>query len=365
MREEVTMRLPLTKSAKPVRGALAAVLALLALAATPGAPTYAQAGAERVAGVINFGRVTERYFRGGKVTAEGVENLYKMGVRTIIDLRDDPSPGEPEACARLGILYHKFPMDGHARPDAATVERILDIIRSADAPVYVHCSAGKHRAGTVCALYRMRVQGWSPDRAWAEQQTYGFGPREEHPELFAFTYGGAEPKAADTPAFAVAASQPATVGAHGAPAGPSLSPSAGYVPLHDVIAQARAEGGSGDVLKVDLEYDIARDVATWDVTFSSGVEYEFDARSGAFLGSKEKSPAKIATMSPLGIERAGSPLKGFEDVMSRAASAANRAVLEMELKRIKGGPRTVFEVVFVDGVTHYYDAESGEHLVAM
>src|SRR5262245_12234288 len=144
---------------------------------------------KKVEGVRNFGKVTELYFRGGAVTPEGVHHLASMGVRTIIDLRDKPSPGEPEACKQNGIKYFKFPMDGSVTPDDQAVNKILSIIQSAKAPVYVHCSAGKHRAGTIAALYRLRVQGWSKDRTWAEQQSYGFGPAEEHPALYAYVYG--------------------------------------------------------------------------------------------------------------------------------------------------------------------------------
>jgi protein tyrosine/serine phosphatase len=53
----------------------------------------------------------------------------------------------------------------------------------------VHCSAGKHRSGTIAALYRTRVQGWSKEKAWAEQQSYGFGTPEKHPELYDYVYG--------------------------------------------------------------------------------------------------------------------------------------------------------------------------------
>jgi protein tyrosine phosphatase (PTP) superfamily phosphohydrolase (DUF442 family) len=344
----------------------AAAIAIVAAAASVTAA--AQTGRERVDGVTNFGRVTDRYFRGGKVTPVGVENLARLGVRTIIDLRDDPNPEEPEACAKLGITYYNFGLNGHATPDDATVDKVLGMIRDADAPVYVHCSAGKHRAGTVCALYRMKVQGWSADRAWAEQQEYGFGAREEHPELFAFAYDGgyaghvgADPvasaaSAARSPLAAAPVSQTrvttvATVAA--APA--ALSTSARYLALADVVVRAKARGATGEILKIDLEYDIERTFATWDVTFTSGLEYEFDAVTGAYLGAKPKAAAKLAIMVPV-----GDGAKSFLDVMRAAEASAKQPVQEMELKHIKGTPRTVFEVVMADGVTIVYDAATGE-----
>jgi uncharacterized membrane protein YkoI len=137
-----------------------------------------------------------------------------------------------------------------------------------------------------------------------------------------------------------------------------LSPSGAYLPLADVLARAKAEGGSGDVLKIDLEWDLERSVATWDVTFSNGVEYEFDAATGALLGSKQKAAAKLATMLPIGLER-GTGIKGFAEIMRGAEASAGRPVQEMELKRIKGQDRAIFEVVLVDGTTIFYDAATG------
>ena len=165
----------------------ACAFALAALALAPVALAR-----DQVPGVRNFGRVTDMYYRGGEVTTRGLENLEAMGVRTVIDLTGK-NDGEGKTCRRLGMKYYSFPMDANERPDDASVERILNIIQSAREPVYVHCSAGKHRAGTICALYRTRVQGWSPGRAWAEQQAYGFGSAKEHPEVYEYVYGRGGP----------------------------------------------------------------------------------------------------------------------------------------------------------------------------
>lgn len=175
---------------RPRGGALRLVAAALAFVIlSPLAHAGHRSGGEHVKGVTNFGRVTDLYFRGGKVTKDGVQNLYDMGVRTIIDLTDHRK--EEPAARRLGMKFFSFPMDGDERPDDAKVTAILKILTEAKAPVYAHCSAGKHRAGTIAALYRIRVQGWTAERTWAEQQHFGFGSAEEHRELFDYVYGKA------------------------------------------------------------------------------------------------------------------------------------------------------------------------------
>jgi tyrosine-protein phosphatase SIW14 len=393
------------------------------------AVTFAQSSQEQVEGVKNFGRVTDRYFRGGQITEVGVDRLARMGVRTIIDLRDKPSAGEPEACERNGIKYFKFPMNGHTTPDEKPVNEILSLIQGAKEPVYVHCSAGKHRAGTVAALYRMRMQGWSKERAWAEQQSYGFGPAGEHPELYAYVYGERQgltdasllsvstrsadkdknkddeksPKSKkkddgddddkkfskskkskvepsrskkkdskgdddekakddsdkadkeDSKADTEPASEPDSDQASG-----RLSANASYISVMDAIERANAEGASGDLLKIDLEWDDVRSVVTWDLTFSSGTEYEFDARTGKMLGTKPKAAAKLAVLLPLELNGSAKRLLTFQEIIKKVEKSKGQSVVEMELKRTKGSSQTVFELNLSNGATVYYDAVTGE-----
>src|SRR5262245_3449622 len=157
----------------------------------------ADAGPESLEGVTNFGRVTKLYFRGGRVTTKGVENLHAMGVRTIIDLTKHHD--EEAAARRLGMTYYSFPLKGKKAPSDATVAAILRIITEAKEPVYAHCSGGKQRAGTIAALYRMRVQGWSPARAWEEEERYGFGSPTRHLALYQYAYCGRGPCAGPAP----------------------------------------------------------------------------------------------------------------------------------------------------------------------
>ena len=406
-------------------------------------PASALPSREPLEGVENFGKVTDRYFRGGKVTPAGVERLAEMGVRTIVDLRDKESPGEAETCARHGIRYYKFPMDGHVTPDDKMIHRVLSIIEQAKEPVYVHCSAGKHRAGTIAALYRMRVQGWSKEKAWAEQQSYGFGPAEEHPELYAYVYGKssagagrrvvevasrtargdddddekekskskkkekafkskkddddddekdkAKDKKGDVDQEKKSSKSKSASGkvkkqendvvaevedkpsrnrtdeeaeptkkstSSENPAG--LSADADYISVAEAVKLAKASGGNGEILKIDLEWDTARSVTTWDVTFSSGTEYEIDALSGELLGKKSKAPAKLAALSPLAMDsRSTKGGLSFQDIIRKAEAQHGQTVIEMEMKSIKGRPGTLFEVVLADGKTLFYDAATG------
>jgi hypothetical protein len=51
---------------------------------------FALAAAQPV-GVPNFHQVSERIYRGAQPTTEGFQELAKMGIKTVVDLRREPS----------------------------------------------------------------------------------------------------------------------------------------------------------------------------------------------------------------------------------------------------------------------------------
>ena len=349
----------------PVGRSLAAVLVLVSLFWGTGAFAQSPKPAGNPAGVSNFGRVTPRFLRGGEVTADGLKNLYGLGVRTIVDLRDDPEPEEAELCKQLGLTYYSFPLTGHEAPDPAAMQKVLDLIGEADAPIYVHCSGGKHRAGTACAMYRMRVDGWTPERAWSEQQAYGFGPPEEHAEMFLSLYAGttvAKRLGRDAAVLSSRMVYPDVARARSTPGttGSTMSWSVRYSEPRVAIRRARAAGATGDVLRVDIEYDSKATKPLWKIIFSSGLEYRFDATTGKALGSKPKDPDSVATLSPL---RISPRYSGFRRVALAAERVAGVSATEIELKRIKGRKKAFYEVALADGTTFYIDALSGRQIV--
>ena len=56
------------------------------------------------------------------------------------------------------------------------VVRFLKIVTDGErTPAFVHCQRGADRTGTMCAIYRVAVQGWSKDEAIEEMTKGGFG----------------------------------------------------------------------------------------------------------------------------------------------------------------------------------------------
>jgi protein tyrosine/serine phosphatase len=59
------------------------------------------------------------------------------------------------------------------------LDHFVVLMESSPAPVYVHCHGGKHRAGALALAWRVRVKGWSWDKAVAEFEANGGSAEED------------------------------------------------------------------------------------------------------------------------------------------------------------------------------------------
>ena len=131
-------------------------------------------------GILNFGRVNDRLFRGAQPDELGIKNLKRLGVTLVINLRmpKDTSKAESDQAAASGILYTNVPLAGVGRPADAQVAKILSLIEAAPRPVFVHCEHGCDRTGTIIACYRIKHDQWSGASALQEAGEYGMSKLE-------------------------------------------------------------------------------------------------------------------------------------------------------------------------------------------
>lgn len=152
-----------------------AVGAVLTLLAAPGLTQ----DDTRYKELPNFHRVNEAIYRGAQPKPGGLQLLRKLGVKTIVNLRNDDSRAEEEeADARsVGLRYFNIPLGRLGRPDDKDIEQVLSTINDPEnQPVFVHCKKGADRTGVVIAIYRITHDGWTSQQAKAEANHYGMKP---------------------------------------------------------------------------------------------------------------------------------------------------------------------------------------------
>ncbi len=167
-----------------------ALLGLVALTVVIVAPfLYAAARADRPR---NF-RVVEDgvLYRSGQLTPVAfAQVLDDHHIKTVITLRTTrdaarPYPDEWEriACEARGlkhirIIPRRWVADESGEiPASHAVREFLAVMDDpANYPVLVHCFAGIHRTGAMCAVFRMEYQKWTPDEAVGEMHSCGFEP---------------------------------------------------------------------------------------------------------------------------------------------------------------------------------------------
>jgi protein tyrosine/serine phosphatase len=168
------------------------LLCLLALSVTPAfsqeavpAPPPAEIAAAAAArperwaepieleGVPNLHRLTDGLYRSEQPSSLGFQNLEKLGIRTVINLRyfnddDEEAEGTRLQLKRVKILTWRA-------GDEHVVEVMRMLRRQEDGPFLIHCQHGADRTGLMSAMYRMLEQNWSPQDALAELVDGGYG----------------------------------------------------------------------------------------------------------------------------------------------------------------------------------------------
>lgn len=163
------------------RLALACLLALaLPSCAKPPPARSGRTFAERIEpgpGLSNVAKVAPDVYRGAQPSAEGFKALKDMGVKTVIGFRSHHSTRKDVEA--LGMSSVELPLQadviGSTPPSEDQVRTFFEtVLDPARRPVYFHCAHGKDRTGTMAALYRIEVDGWTPEEAVEEMQAFGY-----------------------------------------------------------------------------------------------------------------------------------------------------------------------------------------------
>jgi len=151
-------------------GIISAVFAFAAIGAaqeTPQKTAYVK--------IKNFGQMDDRFYRGAQPKETDYKDLAALGIKTVIDLTEDPKPYEKTTVESLGMRYINIPMVDKKYPTAEATEAFLKTVADPNTgKFFVHCAGGRHRTGAMGAVYRYEFYGWNFDQVYQEMKTYDF-----------------------------------------------------------------------------------------------------------------------------------------------------------------------------------------------
>jgi len=157
------------------------VIVLSALTILP-ASRAAAGGSERpaqwavpitMAGVGNLHKINKGLYRSAQPTKEGMKNLEKLGIKTVINLRAFHS--DSDEISGTELLNDALSVKTWHMEDEDVIQVLRIIRKKENGPFLIHCLHGADRTGVMSAMYRIVAQGWTKEAALQEMVEGGYG----------------------------------------------------------------------------------------------------------------------------------------------------------------------------------------------
>ena len=155
---------------------IAAAGALMAVTASA-----QQVTKKEIPGISTFAQVETTIACGGSTKPEAIQEIRKMGFKSVINLRLASEEGaqveeEGAAVKAAGMNYVHLPFNAQA-PDPNLIDNFIAAVTlPANQPAYVHCAAGG-RAASLWMVKRVLADHWDEARALAEANALGLNDR--------------------------------------------------------------------------------------------------------------------------------------------------------------------------------------------
>lgn len=124
-------------------------------------------------GVPNLHRLDAHVYRSAQPSALGMRELEKLGITTVLCLRDLHDDVDEASGTKLRLV--RVELNAWHVNEAEAQQALRVLVDPSNHPVLVHCQHGADRTGLVSALYRMVVQGWTAEAAVDEMVRGGYG----------------------------------------------------------------------------------------------------------------------------------------------------------------------------------------------
>ncbi|HKY05883.1 MAG TPA: protein-tyrosine phosphatase family protein [Blastocatellia bacterium] len=148
--------------------------------------------------IPNFAKVTDKLFRGALPDFDGYRALAeKLDVYRVCSMIEHESQDDRKLALSAGIKEWRYiPFSDRDAPEPKSVKEWLDYVRSAKkkGAIFTHCRGGRHRTGTLVAVFRVVDCGWTKERAFEEMLRYGWYGALGHEPLLEWFFDEFDPK---------------------------------------------------------------------------------------------------------------------------------------------------------------------------
>lgn len=127
----------------------------------------------KLTGVPNFGEVTPYLYRGAQPSLQGFQGLAAMGIDIVVDARLSQKSSEKKMVTAAGMQYISIPWHCMFPKDKAMAQFLAVLRENPKKKIFVHCRLGDDRTGMMIAAYRMAVDNWTSEEAFAEMMHFG------------------------------------------------------------------------------------------------------------------------------------------------------------------------------------------------
>lgn len=131
-----------------------------------------------IAGIRNGGKISAVLYRGAQPSEQGLSEMKKLGITTIVDLRGEDAEKirwERRTAESLGMRFVNIPLSGWSPPTNEQVVQFFSLLRGDSTQrIFVHCRFGDDRTGVFVATYRMAFEKWTAYQAMKEMYFFGF-----------------------------------------------------------------------------------------------------------------------------------------------------------------------------------------------
>jgi protein tyrosine/serine phosphatase len=157
------------------RQVLLALVTVLSVAVVTSAQKVSDTSSNQSIKIKNFGQMDDRFYRGAQPKEQDYKALAELGIKTIIDLREDTETYSKSAVEAQGMTYINIPMIAKKYPTPEAIETFLKTVNDpSTGKFYVHCAGGRHRTGAMGAVYRYQFYNWDFEQVYKEMKKYDF-----------------------------------------------------------------------------------------------------------------------------------------------------------------------------------------------